>query len=85
MSFIKDVSAVIIPCVLIFLWSCEDETFDDNFEINNHNISENDFFNTNNEPSLSKGASETGNSGVNKRKRKSGNTIQKLTDNKRAH
>ena len=38
-----------------------------------------------NEPSLGKGANETGNSCVNRGERKSGNIIPKLIDNKRAH
>ena len=43
------------------------------------------FVKTNNELSSGKGANETGNSGVNKRKRKSDNIIPKLIDNKKAH
>ena len=66
--------------------SGDDESSNDNFETNQHNNSENnDFLNTNNDPSSSKGANETGNSRVNKRKRKSGNIIPKLTDIKRAY
>lgn len=60
--------------------SGEDESSDDNFETNQHNNSENndDFVSTNHEPSSSKGANETGVSGVNKRKRKSDNIIPKF-------
>ena len=67
--------------------SHDDEFSDDSFETNRHSSSENtdDFVKTNNEPSSGKGANETRNSGVNKRKRKSDNIIPKLIDNKRAH
>ena len=67
--------------------SHDDEFSDDSFEANRHSNSENtdDFGKTNNEPSSGKGANETRNSGVNKRKRKSDNIIPKLIDNKRAH
>ena len=65
----------------------DDESSDDNFVTNQHNSSEknDDFVNTNNETSSSKGANETGNSGANIKRRKSGNTILKLIINKKAH
>ena len=62
----------------------DDEFSDDNFEINQHNYFENDDNFAILITSLLQ-ASETGNSDVHKRKRKSGNIIPKLIDNKRAH